>query len=85
MGRIRMHIWFWWESQKERKKPQGRISHGWEDNIKTVLTEIGRGVIDWIKLPEDRDQRRDPVNMEINLRVPENVRKFVSSWETGEF
>jgi hypothetical protein len=54
-------------------------------NMKTVLREIRCGVIDWIKLAEDRDQMRDPVNTEMNLPVPENVGKFVSSWATRDF
>jgi hypothetical protein len=42
----------------------------WEDNIKMNLKEIGWGGIDWIQLPQDRDQRRALVNTEMNLRVP---------------
>jgi hypothetical protein len=38
MGRIGMHIGFWWESQKER--PLERPRHRWEDNIRMDLREI---------------------------------------------
>jgi hypothetical protein len=31
----------------ERKRPLGRFSHRWEDNIKIDLKEIGWEVIDW--------------------------------------
>jgi hypothetical protein len=37
------------------------------------LREIGWGSMDWIDLAQDRDQRRDPVNTVMNLRVPVNV------------
>jgi hypothetical protein len=80
MGRTGMHTSIWLLVGKPQGKiSQGRISLTWEDNIKTVLREIGWGVIDWIKLAEDRDQRRDPVNTEIKLWVLQNIRKFASS------
>ena len=39
-------------------------------NIKMDLQELGDGVMDWIKLAEDRDSRRALVNWVMNLRVP---------------
>jgi hypothetical protein len=36
-----MHIGYWWESQKERKRPVGRPRHKWVDNIKINLRETG--------------------------------------------
>jgi hypothetical protein len=64
--------------------PEGKIHlertrRGWEDNIKTDLTEIGLGGIDWIDLAQDRDQWRALVNTVMNIRVPQNVGKFLSS------
>jgi hypothetical protein len=38
-------------------------------NIKIDLREIGRGVMDWIDLAQDRYQWRDLVNMVMKLRV----------------
>jgi hypothetical protein len=38
-------------------------------NIKTDLREIGRGVMDWIDLTQDRDQWSALVNTIMNLRV----------------
>ena len=38
----------------EGKRPLGRPRRRWEDNIKTVLQEVGCGVMDWIALAQDR-------------------------------
>jgi hypothetical protein len=46
---------------------------------------IGRGGRDWIDLTQDRDQWRALVNTGMNLRVPQNIGKFLSSYETGCF
>jgi hypothetical protein len=40
----------------ERKGPLGRPRHRRVDNIKMDLREIGWGGVDWIDLPQDRDQ-----------------------------
>jgi hypothetical protein len=40
----------------EGKRPQGRPRHGWVDNIKMDLREIGGCGMDWIDLAQDRDQ-----------------------------
>jgi len=38
----------------EGKRPLGRPSCRWEDNIKMDLQEVGCGVMDSIELPRDR-------------------------------
>jgi hypothetical protein len=43
--------------------------HGWEDNIRMDLREIGWKGVDWINLAHDRDQWRASVNTVTNLRV----------------
>jgi hypothetical protein len=40
------------------------------DNIKIDLREIGEDDMDWIDLPQGRDQGRALVNTIMNLRVP---------------
>jgi hypothetical protein len=40
----------------EVKSPLGRRRRRWEDNIEMNLEEIGRGVLDWIHLPQDEGQ-----------------------------
>jgi hypothetical protein len=42
----------------EGKKPLGRPSHRWVDNIKMDLGEIEWGGMDWIGLAQDRDKWR---------------------------
>jgi hypothetical protein len=69
----------------EGKKPVGRPTRRWVDYIKMDLTEIGWGGMDWIGLAENRDQWRDLVNTVMNLRVPWNAGKFLSSCTIGGF
>ena len=38
----------------EGKRPLGRLRHRWEENIKMDLQKVGCGVMDWIKLVQDR-------------------------------
>jgi hypothetical protein len=40
------------------------------ENIKMNLGEVGWGGVDWMDLPQDRDQWRALVNTVMNLRVP---------------
>jgi len=40
----------------EEKRPLGRPTSRWEDNIKTDLQEVGCWVMDWIELAQDRDR-----------------------------
>jgi hypothetical protein len=54
----------------ERKRPLGRPTRRWEDNIKMDLREIGWGGMDWTDLAEDRDLWKALANMVMNLRVP---------------
>jgi hypothetical protein len=66
-----MHIGYWWESQKERDHWEEQDVGGW-----TVLIR-GRML--------DRDQWRALVNTLMNLRVPYNAGKFLSSCTAGGF
>jgi hypothetical protein len=54
----------------KRKKPLGRPRRRWEDNIKTVLQEVGCGIIDWIELAHVRDRWLSLVNATMNPWVP---------------
>ena len=54
----------------ERKRPLGRPSHRWEDNIKMDLEEVGRGCGDWMGLAENRDGCLALVSTVMNFRVP---------------
>jgi hypothetical protein len=55
---------------KKPLKPRRR----WVDNIKMDLREIG-----WDGMAQDKDRWRALVNTVMNLRVPQNARKFLRS------
>ena len=40
----------------EGKRPLGRASRKWEDNIKMDLQEVGCGGMDWIEVAQDRNR-----------------------------
>jgi hypothetical protein len=42
----------------EGKRPFERARHGWDNNIKIVLQEVGWGGMDWIDLAQNRDRWR---------------------------
>jgi hypothetical protein len=69
----------------EGKRPLGRQRSWWVNNIKLDLRGIEWGGMDWIYLALDRDQWRSLVNTVMNLRVPSNFRKVLSSCTSGGF
>ena len=52
------------------KRPMGRPTHRWVDNIRMGLQKVGCGYVDWIGLAQDTDRWRTLVNAIMNLRVP---------------
>jgi hypothetical protein len=54
----------------EGKRPLGRPTRRWEDNINVDLREIGIDVEKWIQLAQDRVQWRAFVNTVMNFEVP---------------
>jgi hypothetical protein len=54
----------------EGKKPLGRPTRRWMDNIRMDLGEVGWGNVDWICLAKDRNRWRALVNSVLNFRVP---------------
>jgi hypothetical protein len=51
------------------KRPLGRPSRWWEDEIRMDLMEIGRGSVEWIQLAQDRGRWRALVNTMMIVRV----------------
>jgi hypothetical protein len=54
----------------EGKRPLGRPRRRWEDNIKMGLRETVIDGANWIRLAQDRFQRRAFVKTVMNLSVP---------------
>jgi hypothetical protein len=54
----------------EGRTPLGRPRHGWLNNIRMDLVEVGWGDVDWIAVAQDRYRRRALVSSVLNLRVP---------------
>jgi hypothetical protein len=54
----------------EGKRPLESPRRRWWDNMRMDLREIGGGGVDWMHLPQDRDQWPAVVNTVMNLRVP---------------
>jgi hypothetical protein len=59
--------------KSEGKRPPARPIRKLEDNIKMDFTEIGREVVDWIHLAQDKDQWQALINTVIELWVPKKV------------
>jgi hypothetical protein len=55
------------------KRPLGKSTRSSEDNIKMGLREIGWGYMNWIHLPQDRDQWKDLVNT-VSIRCWESLK-----------
>jgi hypothetical protein len=54
----------------EIRRPLGRSTHRWEDNIRMDLREVGCGCVDWMELAQDMDRWRALVSAVMNLWVP---------------
>ena len=42
--------------KRDGKRPLGKPSRGWEDNIKMNLQEVGCEGMDWVDVAQDRDR-----------------------------
>jgi len=54
----------------EGKRPLGRPTRRWEDNITMDLQDVGGGRRDWMELAQDRDRWRALVDTVREFRVP---------------
>jgi hypothetical protein len=53
-----------------RKRPFGRPTHRWEDNIKMDLREVGIDGVSWIQLAQGKVWWQAFMSMVMNLQVP---------------
>jgi hypothetical protein len=61
----------------EGKRRLGRPARKWEDNIRMDVEEIGWQGVDWIDLPQDRDEWRAVVNKVTTFRILQTARNFL--------
>jgi hypothetical protein len=54
----------------EGKRPLGRPTSRWVDNLEMDLRGIAWDGVDWIDMTQDKDQWRGLVKAFLNLRVP---------------
>jgi hypothetical protein len=52
------------------KRPPGRLSHKWKDDVKIDLKEMGCEDVDWVSLAWGSDQWWAVVNVVMNLQDP---------------
>ena len=53
----------------EGRRPLGRPTRRWVNNIRMNLQEVRSGYTDWISVAQDRDRWRTLVSAVMNLRV----------------
>jgi hypothetical protein len=56
--------------KSDSRRPLGRPTRRWEDNIKLNLREVGWVGTNWIDLAQNRNKCRDFVNVALNLVIP---------------
>ena len=59
-----------WGGKPDGKRPLGRPSRRWEDNIKMDLQEVLGGRGDWMELAQDRDRWPGTCGYGEGFRVP---------------
>jgi hypothetical protein len=62
--------------RSEGKRPVGRSTRRWEDNIKMDLRETGIDGANWIRLAQERVQWRAFMSMVMMLRGPKRKQAF---------
>jgi hypothetical protein len=70
--------------EPEGRRPLGRPTRRWLDNIRIDLVEVGWGDVVWIGLAQDRDRWKALVNSVLNRRVTWNAGKLSSVQTTRD-
>ena len=60
----------------EGKRPLGKHRRRWEDNIKMDLQKVGREVMDWFELAQNKGSWWSLVSEVMKFRVPYNAGNF---------
>jgi len=68
-----------------RKRPIGRTTHWWKDNIKTDLKETAWESMNWNNLVQDRGKWQAVLSTVQNLQVPYNAGSCLISRGTHSF
>jgi len=71
--------------KSESKRQVGRPRRKWEGNIRMGLQEKRCGCIDWIDLAQDRDRCQALVKEVMNIHIPKNAGKFLTSCKPVNF
>jgi hypothetical protein len=64
---------------REGKGPLGRPRRRWDDNTRMDICEMGREIMDFIHLDQDKGQWRAVVNAVMNITVPQKAENFWTS------
>jgi hypothetical protein len=65
--------------KSEVRRPLGRPTRRWEDNIKMDLIGVRWGSMEWMDVAQDMDKWRTFVNAVMNLRFPHSAGTFLCS------
>jgi hypothetical protein len=69
----------------EERRPLGRPRGRWEYNIKNGFKVIGCEVLDWVRLPQERDEWCDLIKIVKDPKFPQIAANFLTSLAINSF